>query len=68
MSYVRYAKIIHKHLADPQTFQVNLTTKLKKKKKMEGDGMGQRVEHSCFVELVHLCFLHIGLELCQLSS
>lgn len=35
---------------------------------MEGDGMGQKVEHSCFVELVHLCFLHIGLELCQLSS
>ena len=64
-------KIIHKHLANFKTIQVNLTPKPKKKKKKKkkgGQWDGTREgEYICSAELVHLCLLHNGLELYQFS-
>ena len=62
-------KIIHKHLANFKTIQVNLTPKPKEKKKKNGgqwDGTREGV-YICSAELVHLRLLHNGLELYQFS-
>ena len=59
-------KIIHKHLANFKTIQVNLTPKPKKKGGGHWDET-REAEYVCFAELVHLCLLHNGLELYQFS-